>query len=102
MRHSSSPKLKHASWSGESYALYHYRDKDQDEVDLVIEAAGGTLIGLEVKASATVNVADFKGLRKLAAACGNDFRLGAVFYDGERTVPLGDRLLAAPVSCLWG
>jgi hypothetical protein len=30
--------FEQASWFGESRALYHYRDKDQDEVDLVIEA----------------------------------------------------------------
>ncbi|MFI5102667.1 MAG: hypothetical protein ACHP9V_04760 [Terriglobales bacterium] len=29
--------MKQVSWFGESCALYHYRDKDQDEVDLAIE-----------------------------------------------------------------
>ena len=55
--------LKQASWFGESCALYHYRDKDQDEVDLVIETGSGALVGIEVKASATVNAGDFKGLK---------------------------------------
>jgi len=45
--------LKQASWFSESCALYHYRDKDQDEVDLVIETGSGALVGIEVKASAT-------------------------------------------------
>ena len=94
--------LKQASWLGESCAVYHYRDKDQDEVDLVIEAGDGALIGIEVKASATVNAGDFKGLRKLADACGHDFRLGLVLYDGARAVPFGERLFAAPIPCLWG
>ena len=94
--------LKQASWLGESCAVYHYRDKDQDEVDLVIEAGDGALIGIEVKASATVNAADFKGLRKLAAASERDFRLGLVLYDGTRAVPFGERLFAAPIPCLWG
>ena len=94
--------LKQASWLGESCAVYHYRDKDQDEVDLVIEAGDGALIGIEVKASATVNAGDFKGLRKLAAASERDFRLGLVLYDGTRAVPFGERLFAAPIPCLWG
>jgi len=94
--------LKQSSWSDEAYALYHYRDKDQDEVDLVIETGSGTLVGLEVKAAATVNADDFKGLRKLASAVGDDFMLGVVLYDGERTLTFGDRLFAAPISCLWG
>ena len=94
--------LKQASWFGENCALYHYRDKEQDEVDLVIETGSGALVGIEVKASATVNAGDFKGLRKLAEACGEDFKLGVVLYDSGRTVPFGDHLLAAPISCLWG
>ncbi len=44
--------LKQASWFGESCALYHYRDKDRDEVGLVIETGNGALVGIEVKASA--------------------------------------------------
>ena len=93
--------LKQASWLDESCAVYHYRDKDQDEVDLVIEAGDGTLVGIEIKASATVNAGDFKGLRKLAAASERDFRLGLVLYDGTRAVPFGERLFAAPIPCLW-
>ena len=80
--------LKQASWFGESCTLYHYRDKDQDEVDLVIETGSGALIGIEVKASATVNTGDFKGLRKLADACGDNFKLGLVLYDSEKSRPL--------------
>jgi predicted AAA+ superfamily ATPase len=94
--------LKQASWFDESCALYHYRDKDQDEVDLVIETGSGALVGIEVKPSATVNAGDFKGLRKLADACGDNFKLGVVLYDGGRPVPFGNPLLAAPISCLWG
>jgi uncharacterized protein len=93
--------LKQASWSDESHTLYHYRDKDQDEVDLVIETGSGTLIGIEIKAAATVKAEDFKGLRKLAGACGEHFKLGIVLYDGERTLPFGDHFFAAPISCLW-
>jgi hypothetical protein len=96
-----SEMLKHASWFEPRCSFYHYRDKDQDEVDIVVEQSSGALVGIEVKASATVNTSDFKGLRKLADACGNDFKLGLVLYDGERPVPFGERLFAAPLSCLW-
>jgi predicted AAA+ superfamily ATPase len=94
--------LKQTSWLESTCALYHYRDKDKNEVDIVVEDRAGALVGIEVKASATVNSGDFKGLRKLAAACGDDFKLGVVLYDGEKSVPFGDRLYAAPLSCLWG
>lgn len=94
--------LKQVYWFDESCTIWHYRDKDQDEVDLVTETGSGALVGIEVKASATANAGDFKGLRKLADACGDDFKLGLLLFDGERAVPFGERLFAAPVSCLWG
>jgi hypothetical protein len=67
----------------------------------VVETGSGALVGIEVKASATVNAGDFKGLRKLSDASGVNFKLGVVLYDSGRTVPFGDRLVAAPMSCLW-
>lgn len=94
--------MKQIAWLDGTYAVHHYRDKDQDEVDIVVENDRGALVGLEVKAAATVNAGDFKGLRKLAHASRNRFMLGAVLYDGESTVSFGERLFAAPISCLWG
>lgn len=93
--------LKQETWLDQTYTLSHYRDKDQDEVDIVIENEAG-LVGIEVKAAATVYARDFKGLRKLADATGDLLKLGIVLYDGEHTVPFGDRMFAAPVSCVWG
>jgi len=93
--------LKQAEWSGGDCTLHHYRDKDQDEVDVVVENNDGAIIGIEVKAAATVGAGDFRGLRKLANACADELRLGVVLYDGEQVVPFGERLFAAPVSCLW-
>lgn len=94
--------LKQSEWLDESCILHHYRDKDQDEIDIVLETGGGALIGIEVKAAATVSAADFRGLRKLGDARGDDLRLGVVLYDGENIVPFGDHLFAAPISCAWG
>ncbi len=93
--------LKLATVSERQIALYHYRDKDKNEVDIVIEDESGGVIGLEIKASATVRPADFAGLRKLAAAAGKNFRLGAVLHDGDAVIGFGDHLYAAPLSCLW-
>lgn len=93
--------VKQTGWSDEEHTLHHYRDKDQDEVDVIVENGQGALVGIEVKASATVQASDFKGLRKLAAICGDDLKLGVVLYDGTNVVPFGSRLFAAPISCLW-
>jgi predicted AAA+ superfamily ATPase len=93
--------MKQTTWSEDAYTLHHYRDKDQDEVDIIVENEHGALVGIEVKASATVRASDFKGMRKLADVCGDNLKLGVIMYDGTKIVPFGDRLYAAPMSCLW-
>ena len=80
---------------------YHFRDRDMREVDIVLERDDGKVVGIEVKASATVKAGDFSGLRALAEACGDRFAFGVVLYDSADVVPFGDRLAAAPLSCLW-
>ncbi|WP_276808928.1 ATP-binding protein [Castellaniella defragrans] len=94
--------LKHAGASEGDYRLLYYRDVDRFEVDLVIENAAGRLVCVEVKAAATVKERDLRGLRKLAGAAGERFRMGVLLYDGAETMPLGPGLWAAPLSTLWG
>jgi hypothetical protein len=82
-------------------AFHHFRDKDGVEVDIVIERGPRAIAGVEVKASATVTDADFRGLRKLRQATGEAFRAGVVLYDGETSASFGDGLFAVPVRFLW-
>jgi predicted AAA+ superfamily ATPase len=93
---------KLASWSEERFEFFHFRDKDMNEVDIVIEDQSGRIVGIEVKAAATVRAADFSGLRKLAEASGKRFVLGLVLYDHDHLVPFGEKMFAAPISTLWG
>lgn len=79
---------------------YHSPDQQMHEVDIVLERDDGMITGVEVKASATVRSDDFAGLRTLAVACRKRFAHGVVLYDGADFVPFGDRLAAAPLSCL--
>lgn len=79
----------------------HYRDKDQAEVDIVLERGPNRVVGVEVKASATLREADRRGLERLRDACGERFCSGVLLYDGETQVPLGDRIHAMPVRLLW-
>ena len=82
-------------------AFYHYRDKDQVEVDVVIERGGTGVAGIEVKASATVIPSDFRGLRKLQRIVGDRFAAGVVVYDGEITAGFGEGMFAVPLRCLF-
>jgi uncharacterized protein len=82
--------------------MYHLRDEHgRHEVDLVIETASGTLVGIEVKASAAVTKHDARHLAWLRDETGDAFAAGIVLHTGPLAFPLGDRLIAAPVSALW-
>ena len=93
---------KIATWSAQRCSFAHFRDKDKNEVDIVLENRRGDVVGIEVKSSATVSAADFAGMRKLAEACGEKFRQGILLYDHDQVVPFGENMFAAPLSSLWG
>ena len=92
---------KIATWSAQRCSFAHFRDKDKNEVDIVLENRRGEVVGIEVKSSATASTADFAGMRKLAEACGGKFRQGILLYDHDKVVPFGESMFAAPLSSLW-
>jgi uncharacterized protein len=94
---------KQASWLPTTTTMFHYRDHDQHEVDIVIVGRNGQTVGIEVKSSVSVGLADARGLQRLAEIAGNDFVMGVVLYTGTSTVQLGEdpRIRAMPVSSLW-
>ena len=94
--------LKHATTADDDYQLLYYRDHDQFKVDVVVENSGGQLIGVEIKASASIGTSDMRGLKRLASVAGDRLKLGVILYDGTETLPLGNGLWAAPISTLWG
>ena len=91
---------RQATWFTGQVEFFHYRDKDQVEVDIVMEY-DGLVVGVEVKAGATVTRKDFRGLQRLQDACRGSFASGVVLYDGETSVSFGDGLHAVPIRLLW-
>lgn len=89
------------TWSEERGRLYHYRTKDQLEVDAVIETPDGRVIAVEVKAGATVRTQDLAGLRNLAGHLGDKFVAGYVMYTGQQTLSFGSKIKAIPLDALW-
>ena len=94
--------LKHTTWAEADYQILYYRDADQYEVDFVVENRAGELVGVEVKASATITEKDLRGLKRLQVLAGDTMRMGVILYDGTEALPLGDKLWAVPLSSLWG
>ena len=67
----------------------------------MLEAPGSRVVGIEVKASASLTQSDFNGLRELASAAGRGFARGVVFYTGEQLIPFEERMWAVPLGVLW-
>jgi predicted AAA+ superfamily ATPase len=78
---------KQASWAQEEIDMYHFRDNRKHEVDIVLERSNAKIIGIEVKASASVKLQDFKGLVKLAEFADRAFAQGILFYTGQEILP---------------
>lgn len=93
--------LKHLAFSDKGLTLWHYRTQTDIEVDFVLEDRMGKLTGIEVKASASIGGADFKGLRHLQETESMAFKRGIVLYAGREIVPFSDRLFAVPLSLWW-
>lgn len=93
--------LKHVAFSAQRLSLWHYRTQTNIEVDFVLENRMGQLTGIEVKASATVDGKDFKGLRHLQETEPESFMRGFVLYAGREMVPFGEKLWAVPLSMWW-
>ncbi|EST38831.1 hypothetical protein N566_05375 [Streptomycetaceae bacterium MP113-05] len=89
------------TWSQASARLHHYRDRDQYEVDAILESNAGDVVAVEVKAAESVRGDDFRGLRHVQRRLGDRFLAGFVLYCGTESLPFGDGLAALPMSALW-
>jgi predicted AAA+ superfamily ATPase len=96
---------KQASWAQEDIDMYYFRDKRKHEVDIVIERSNTKIIGVEVKASASVKTQDFRGLAKLAEFAGKAFETGVLFYTGQEILPFkqgANTFYALPIGLISG
>ena len=93
--------VKQLSWSERRCRLFHFRTEGGAEVDLVIEAHDGRLVGVEVKSTATLRSQHFNGLKALAEQAGDRFVRGAVAYLGTEVVPFGPNLHGLPLGQVW-
>lgn len=89
------------SWSEVRTTLCHFRTREQEEVDFVIEDARGRVVGIEIKSGATLRRSDFSGLRKLEAAARERFVRGLILHDHDSITPVSEKIQAAPLSLLW-
>jgi len=87
--------------ASQTIELFHYRTKEQVEVDILLQNRRRQVVAIEVKASSTVRNDDFRGIRHLRNRLGDDLIAGIVLYLGEQTLPFGDGFRAVPVDAIW-
>ena len=93
--------LKQKSWSEQDFELFHYRDRNGLEVDIILEFDDGRVLALEIKAATSFNARQFKGLAALRDALGERFVGGIVLNTGQAGYRYSERLWGLPVSALW-
>ncbi len=84
----------HALWS-----VHHLRNKNNQEIDFLIQDENNRYLGIEVKAAESINSDDFRHLRWFSQQVPNF--VGVVLYAGEDILSIGNRLYAVPFSALW-
>lgn len=93
--------MKLVSRSEGNYRLSHFRTREQDKVDIVIENGRGQIVAIEVKASSTIRPKDSSGLQKRQQAAGDKFLRGLILQDHDRVTPISEKIQGGPVSLLW-
>lgn len=92
---------KLASCSMLEYRLSHYRDQDQNEVDLIVENEDNRCLAVEVKASQTIAAKDFRGINRFADKIGSGLAAGIVLYLGDQVLSFGPQRYALPLAALF-
>jgi len=95
---------KHIDATEDRYVLSHYRDKDKREIDYLITGPHGDLLGIEVKASTSPSLSDFKNLQwfKENLVPKNKKFIGIVLYTGPHVLSMGEDLWVVPIPCVYG
>ncbi len=89
------------TWSAVEARLFHWRDSRGAEVDLILEAGDGRVVGVEVKSGQSPARSWFRHLELLRDKVGPSMIAGVVLYAGDQVLPFGDRLWAIPIPALW-
>lgn len=89
------------TWSAQLVDLYHLRVHSGPEVDVVAVGPGGRVVGIEVKATASPDLDDARGLRWFAERVGERWLQGIVVCLVPEPVRLAADLTAIPVPAVW-
>ena len=92
---------KQSTWSTVQPEMFFWRTTSGQEVDFVLEDRSGQIVGVEVKAAATLGSNDTRGLHALADTVGNKWLRGIILYTGSEVIPFSSNLHGLPMASIW-
>jgi predicted AAA+ superfamily ATPase len=92
---------KQRAWAREPFTIFHYRDLDGLEVDLLLETSDGTLVAIEVKSTTTPTNKHWKNLATLRSHLPDRDIHGVLLHPGHFTAHLHGWLHVLPITSLW-
>lgn len=92
---------KQVTWNKTVAKLSHFRTAGGEKVDVILEDRSGNIVAIEIKASESVGLDDFKGIKFLQDKMKDKFVMGIVLYVGNQQIALADNIYALPINVLW-
>ncbi len=93
--------IKQLTWSQARVKMFHFRTVTGQEVDIVLEADDGRIVGIECKGANSIKTDAFKGLKVLKEMAGHKFHRGVVLYTGSQVIGVEKDMQVVPISALW-
>lgn len=84
------------------WTMYHFRTRNNQEIDFLLENSQGELIGLEIKAGESVDASAFRHLNWFRDNIAKERKFRSfVLYSGQLVRQFGPNNIAIPMAYLW-
>lgn len=92
-------ELRKAITLQSNIGIYFYRTAKGKEVDFILKK-GDQVRAIECKSKTTISAKDLSGLQDFLQ--NHQTALGVILYKGDQIIPLSSRIVAIPMTCLYG
>lgn len=92
---------KQRGWSAERFTLWHYRELDGLEVDIVVELHDGRLLAIEVKSAIDVSARAWRNLERFRDRYRDREVHAVVLHGGTTSARIDEWLHVLPIDALW-
>lgn len=92
---------KQSTWSEELFSIKHFRDKHGLEIDVIIEMQDGSIIPIEVKATASPTSHHWSNVETFRTKYRDRVDIGVVLHTGTACHVIDSWLYVLPIASLW-